>query len=681
MLLGLVLFTLGAGLLLEGYLGRRPGLSGTHAAGTGHPGPLAGAGPVLDLAGTPPRSVPSPDRTVALTFEDGPDPRWTPAVLEVLRRHGVPATFFVVGRRAADHPGLVRRTLDEGHEVGVHTFTHSGLAAVPGWRANLELSMSQTALGGAAGVHTALLRPPYSSSPADVTEVERRAAGAAARRGYLLVLADRDGKDWRRPGVESIVADSMPEHPRGAVVLLHDGGGDRSQTVAAVERLVPELAARQYRFTTMSQLAGVPPGRAVQRVQPVERLQGGLLLAALRFGRAVRALLGMVLVPIAALALARFVLVVTLARHAVRRAPPVDVPGFLPSVSVLVPAYNEAVGIAQAVRSLVRSDYPHLDVVVVDDGSTDGTAEVVEALGQDRVSVIRQDNRGKAAALNTGIAHSSGEVVVMVDADTVFAPDTVRCLVAPFADPEVGAVSGNAKVGNPRRLLGRWQHLEYVMGFNLDRRMFHVLGCIPTVPGAVGAFRRRALDAVGGVGEDTLAEDTDLTMTVNRAGWRVVYEPSALAWTEAPATLGGLWRQRYRWAYGTMQTIWKHRGALREGGSLGRFGLPYLVLFQVALPLLAPFIDLFALYGLLFSEVRPVVAYWLGFNAVQLVLVVYALRLDGESLRPIWALPLQQFVYRQLMYLVVVQSVTSAVLGTRLRWHKLARTGDVQAPA
>jgi cellulose synthase/poly-beta-1,6-N-acetylglucosamine synthase-like glycosyltransferase len=346
-------------------------------------------------------------------------------------------------------------------------------------------------------------------------------------------------------------------------------------------------------------------------------------------------------------------------------------------VSVIVPAYNEEVGITAAVRSLLGSDYPEFEVIVVDDGSTDGTAAAVTAIDDQRVTLIGQPNAGKPAALNTGIAAARHDIVIMVDGDTVFEPDTIRHLVRPLADPEVGAVSGNTKVGNRRGLLGRWQHIEYVIGFNLDRRMYDVLQCMPTVPGAIGAFRRRALAQVGGVSGDTLAEDTDLTMALNRAGWRVVYEESARAWTEAPSTLRQLWRQRYRWCYGTMQAMWKHRGARRERNALGRFGLPYLLLFQVLLPLLAPAIDLFAVYGLVFLDPVPVLAYWMAFNGFQLLLGAYAFRLDGESPRPLWAAPLQQFVYRQLMYLVVIESVASAIAGTRLRWHKLSRTGDV----
>jgi cellulose synthase/poly-beta-1,6-N-acetylglucosamine synthase-like glycosyltransferase len=243
-------------------------------------------------------------------------------------------------------------------------------------------------------------------------------------------------------------------------------------------------------------------------------------------------------------------------------------------------------------------------------------------------------------------------------------------------------VSGNTKVGNRRGLLGRWQHIEYVTGFNLDRRMYEVLQFTPTVPGAIGAFRREALEEVGGMSSDTLAEDTDVTLAIGRTGRRVMYAERARAWTEAPATLGGLWRQRYRWSYGTMQAAWKHRGAVfssdpREA-RIGRRAIPYMVFFQILLPMIAPVIDVLALYGLIFTDPIPVAAGWLAFNALQLALAAFAFRLDRESLRPLWALPLQQFVYRQMMYLVIIESTISALVGIRAQWRAIERTGDVR---
>jgi cellulose synthase/poly-beta-1,6-N-acetylglucosamine synthase-like glycosyltransferase len=315
---------------------------------------------------------------------------------------------------------------------------------------------------------------------------------------------------------------------------------------------------------------------------------------------------------------------------------------------------------------------------VVDDGSTDDTAEIARGLRIPYVRVITQPNSGKPGALNRGIAEAQSEVLILVDGDTVFEPNTIERLVAPLANRSVGAVSGNTKVGNRRGFLGGWQHLEYVIGFNLDRRMYDMLGIMPTVPGAIGAFRRAALAAVGGVSHDTLAEDTDLTMAVCRTRWRIVYAPDAIAWTEAPSTLRQLWRQRYRWSYGTMQAMWKHRRSVIERGKSGRFGrfcLPYLVLFQVTLPLVAPAVDVFSLYGLMFLNPVHVAAFWLSFTALQAAAGGYALWLDSERLRALWVLPFQQVVYRQLMYLVTIQSVITALLGTRQRWQAIRRAG------
>ncbi|MFE1350224.1 glycosyltransferase, partial [Streptomyces sp. NPDC058757] len=328
------------------------------------------------------------------------------------------------------------------------------------------------------------------------------------------------------------------------------------------------------------------------------------------------------------------------------------------------------------------SDYP-IEVIVVDDGSTDGTADIVEAMALPFVRLIRQANGGKSSALNTGIAAASYDIVVMMDGDTVFEPSTVRELVQPFGDATIGAVAGNAKVGNRDSLIGAWQHIEYVLGHNLDRRMYDMLNVIPTIPGAVGAFRKEALRRVGGMSDDTLAEDTDITMAVLCDGWRIVYAERARAWTEAPASIQQLWSQRYRWSYGSMQAMWKHRRAVTSRGPAGRFGrlgLPLVVMFGVVAPLLAPLVDMFLLYGVLFADAPITLASWGGFILLQAALSWYAFRLDGEKPLHLISLPIQQVVYRQLMYIVLLQSVITALTGGRLRWQKLRRTGEVAAP-
>jgi cellulose synthase/poly-beta-1,6-N-acetylglucosamine synthase-like glycosyltransferase len=540
--------------------------------------------------------------------------------------------------------------------------------------------MTDTAIAGAAGIRTRFFRPPYSGGPQSIGRTEAAELASTIGSGHLIVLSNYDSEDWRRPGVSRIVRNATPPHRRGGVILLHDGGGDRSQTVAALKRLVPRLEHRGFRFVPLSRLAGVPQAEVQPAASGSEHLQGELLIGALAVSRWTSELLLILLIPIAVLAVLRATAVAYFARHHSREWRRRPSQPFTPPVSVVVPAFNEATGIERAIRSLAGGDYPAHEVVLVDDGSTDGTGGIVERLQLPRVRVIRQANSGKASALNTGLSAATGDVIVTVDADTVFEEQTLRRLVEPFADSTVGAAAGNTKVGNRRRLLGLWQHIDYVTGFNLDRRLYDVLRCMPTVPGAVGAFRREAIDAAGGFSTATLAEDTDLTIAIGRLGWRVVYVEDARGWTETPATLSGLWRQRYRWSYGTMQAVWKHRSALwrREPGKVGRRGLPYLVLFQIALPFLAPLMDAFAVYGIAFLNPVPVLGYWLAFNLLQLGLGAYAFRLDRESLRPLVALPLQQFVYRQLMYLVVVQSMISAVRGVRLRWQHVERTGEIE---
>ena len=669
-------------LLVQGFSTKTIGSSSTPGAGVSRATPLAGMRPVLEAAGNRLRSSQAaPGNRVALTFDDGPSPQWTPRIARILRRAGVPATFFVIGSQVARYPGIVRGLHRDGFELGNHTFTHADLSTLPSWVASEQVSLTESALAGAVGIRPRLLRPPYSATPSAVTPRQERAlAGVARRGGYVVALADYDARDWSAPGVASIVHDATPPGRTGGIVLMHDGGGNRSETVRALPRLIAQVRAHGLRFVTVSDLAGLPRGAVEVRAGRWERLRGAMFVAALSLSRSVTAVLTALVLLVGALVALRMLVVLVLARRHVRRGPArAPDPSFTPPVSIVVPAYNEAVGVEAGVRSLAASDYPEFEVIVVDDGSEDDTGHRVAALDLPGIRLLRQPNRGKAAALNRGIAAARHDLIVTVDADTVFEPGTLRRLVAPFRDPGVGAVSGNTKIGNRRGLLGRWQHVEYVIGFNLDRRFYEVLECMPTVPGAIGAFRRAALEDIGGVSGATLAEDTDVTMGIGRAGWHVVYTQEARAWTEAPSTLGGLWRQRYRWAYGTMQAVWKHRSAVRRRGDrIGRRAIPYLVLFQIVLPLTAPLIDLFALYGVLFLDPLPVLGYWAAFNALQLALGVYAFRLDSEPLRGLAWLPAQQFVYRQLMYLVVIESAMTALAGTRLRWHKLERTGDIE---
>lgn len=660
----------------------------THTVGAGTEGsansqaPLAGARPILAARGSRlVSSQPPPGRRIALTFDDGPDPSWTSRIAKVLHSYGVHGTFFEVGSQVARYPRLVRQLVRDGNEIGNHTSTHVLLSAVPAWERRMQIDLTEAAIAGVTHHYTRLIRPPYSATPDAVTPRDERVLARLAGRRYYIVLANYDSQDWQRPGVASIVKNATPPGSTGGIIMLHDGGGNRSQTVVALRKLIPRLRHRGFQFVTVAQLAGLSASTVEPRADAWAGARGAIFLFSVRVAYGLTSVFSVVLLAVGALVLGRAVLLFVLGAHHARVSRGRPIAEYTPSVSVIVPAYNEEVGIRRSVRSIATNDYPNFEVLVIDDGSTDRTAQLVEALEFENVRLIRQDNAGKAGALNTGIELSDADVVVMVDGDTLFEPSTIRKLVAPLADEDVAAVSGNTKVGNRRGLLGRWQHIEYVIGFNLDRRMYDVLQATPTVPGAVGAFRRSALAQVGGVPADTLAEDTDLTLAIGRTGRRVVYAEDARAWTEAPATLTALWRQRYRWSFGTMQAVFKHRSAIVSTDPrqrrIGRRALPYMLLFQIALPVAAPLIDLFSLYGLLFTGAVHALIIWGLFNLLQLAVAMYAFRLDHESMRPLWALPLQQFVYRQLMYLVVIESSVSAIQGARSGWRHLPRTGDV----
>ncbi|MFE9622485.1 bifunctional polysaccharide deacetylase/glycosyltransferase family 2 protein [Streptomyces sp. NPDC006527] len=736
----LLLLALTSVMLLDGYL--RAEVGGDQRVRTGAsagkvPDDVLEGGPILTFRGGQATTVSVPDKTIALTFDDGPNPTWTPQVLEILQQHDVPATFFVVGSMVSRYPGIVKDMVEQGNEVGIHTFTHVDLSYQSDARVDREMQQTQLALAGAAGITTTLFRAPYSSETDAIDNYSWPVYQRLGEDGYTSVFIDTDSDDWKRPGVSKIIKWATPEDGEGASVLFHDAGGERSQTIKALPTYIEKMKAAGYTFTTISgvmqeenPVAGATPsgqeqpagvaeagvagttgeqpgtvpngqgdtaGGTGDRLQAAHReatgvtlYEGKALVAAVAVAEWTVPTLSVGLMIVGVAVMGRFGMMLVLARRHYRKrnkrrfswGPTVTRP-----VSVIVPAYNEKECIANTLESLSKSTHP-IEVIVVDDGSTDGTSEIARAaadkLGMTNVRVIRQENAGKPAALNNGVRSASHDIVVMMDGDTVFEPETVRHLVQPFADPKVGAVAGNAKVGNRNTIIGAWQHIEYVMGFNLDRRMYDLLRCMPTIPGAIGAFRRDAVLEVGGMSEDTLAEDTDITIAMHRAGRQVVYQEHAKAWTEAPGSLKQLWSQRYRWSYGTMQALWKHRKSLTDKGPSGRFGrvgMPLVVLFQIVTPVFAPLIDVFTAYSMIFIDFTAALLAWLAVLGVQLVCAAYAFRLDREKYRYLLMMPLQQLAYRQMMYLVLIHSCITALTGGRLRWQKLKRTGEVGTPA
>ena len=361
-----------------------------------------------------------------------------------------------------------------------------------------------------------------------------------------------------------------------------------------------------------------------------------------------------------------------------------------------IPAFNEAKVIVGSVRQILESTHAKLEVIVIDDGSTDGTSDVVsQNFGADpRVILITLPNGGKARAVNRGVLSAQGEVIVALDADTHFEPDTIARLTRWFGNKTIGAVAGNAKVGNRINLLTRWQALEYVTAQNLERRALGALDCITVVPGAVGAWRRSALVKLGGFPADTLAEDQDLTIALQKADYRAIFDADAIAWTEAPDTIVALAKQRFRWSFGTLQCLWKHAEVtLRPRyGALGLVALPQAWLFQILLGLISPFVDLmliaqlvsvaidYAQHGQQFdpTNLEVTLFYYALFIIVDLATAVVAFLFEKrENWQLLWWLVLQRFGYRQLLYYVLAKSIRTASEGHFVGWGKLDRKATV----
>jgi len=354
-------------------------------------------------------------------------------------------------------------------------------------------------------------------------------------------------------------------------------------------------------------------------------------------------------------------------------------PGFQPPVSVIIAAHNEEKVIVATVEAILRNGYPDLEIIVVDDGSSDATRALLERAfaWTERVRIYGQVKSGKSAALNLAIARTEHEILVAVDADTVLRPGTIRRLVGHFADPRVGAVSGNARVGNRGSWITRFQSIEYICAFNLDRRALDLLNAITVVPGAIGAWRKGLIRQVGGFGRDTLAEDTDLTLAIRRLGCRVRYEDAAVAYTEVPDTTRGLAAQRFRWLFGTLQAVWKHRDALLRPkyGTLGLVALPSIWLFQLTWAALAPVADVAVLVGAFAGNWPIVLSYYAAFFGLELGTALLAYGLEQERPSDLVLLFFQRVYYRHLLHYVLVKSALHAIRGQVVGWRKLEHRG------
>jgi cellulose synthase/poly-beta-1,6-N-acetylglucosamine synthase-like glycosyltransferase/peptidoglycan/xylan/chitin deacetylase (PgdA/CDA1 family) len=608
---------------------------------------------------------------VALTFDDGPDPTFTPLILDVLKHEEVPATFFVRGGRAVESPQLVRRVFAEGHELGSRGFTQANVDGMGDLRLRAEVEGTTRVIESLVGRRSLLYRPALLSDIEPRTTAEAASFARLSVLGHIAVDADVDPRDWYASTPEPLAEQTVEEVGHGGVIVLHDGGGDRRTTVQALPLIIRRLRARGLQFVPLSRLIG----KSRDDVMPAspspptigEEIAQGSVAAGARLAQGSRLALWITL----SLMLLRAVIMPLGAIVAAcrRKKPAVVRP--LPSVTAVVPIHNEEPLIGDTVDALLASDIP-FDVVVVDDGSTDGTVEMISRRyrRESRVRLIRQARAGKAAALQSGFRVSRTEVVVTLGADTMVGPDTVRRLIEPLRDPSIGAVAGTTDVGRLSSPVERWQAIESLARQEVDLRAWSALRTLPVVPTALGAWRRSAVAEAGGFRPDTMSPDADLTMMLCRRGWRMIHAHRARARTGVPASFDTLPQHCLRDRFGMLQALWRHRGAVlkRSERSFGRIVWPLLLVSGVLMPLMS----LPALLGLAFAglcgSLQPLLAMIAAVLLAEIMRLAVAMRLAPVGRRPdLWTCARSAIstwlIYRGLLLVAAWRSMARAIDG------------------
>jgi len=263
-----------------------------------------------------------------------------------------------------------------------------------------------------------------------------------------------------------------------------------------------------------------------------------------------------------------------------------------PRITVIVPAWNEEVGIVRTVESILEADYAEIQLIVANDGSTDGTdarmKQCLRAFAADPIrgrtlTYLPLENGGKARALNRALRHATGDIIVTIDADSIVAPDAIAAIVRRLDDPAVGAVAGNVIVANGRKPIALIQQLEYLYGF-FFKRCDSLFDSVYIIGGAAAAYRREVLDEVGGFDPKIITEDIEMSMRILAHGYKTRYAADGVVYTEGPSEFKGLCNQRLRWKFGRLRTFLRHRKLFFNRS---RAQSPYLCFFLLPMALYA----------------------------------------------------------------------------------------------
>lgn len=654
-------------------------------------------------------------KTIALTFDDGPDPTYTPLLLDLLKEEQVPATFFLIGEQVARNPSTARLIVESGFEIGNHTFTHSEHVQDSESRLRKELVSTDHVIRNVTGRRTLLFRPPYledvNVGEFDGAKIDDEKVTWAENMGYVVVGANLDTQDWNvAPGESEEVLARLTERikeNRPTVIIMHDAAGEGA-SIEALRTFIPMMKEKGYRFVFVSDYFGLTLEETMPLAPASSVLDSVLAFSARTFALG-SPTFNMLVMIVSVLGLTRIWIMVFTRRMLVPKtdkrddAPriigralitiktrygqlrtiwPSMMTSMLP-VTVIIPAYNEEANIDATIRSVMSANTP-MQLIVVNDGSIDNTGVILTSLLKEygtRLTVLERENSGsKAGALNHALPYAIGEIVVCIDADTVIGAHTIRRLMAHFDDRRVGAVAGKVYPASTRTILEKFQYLEYMQGQNLEKSVMAIGNAIGVVPGAIGAWRKSAILAAGGYSRDTVVEDQDLTLGLLAAGWKIRFEPAAHAYTETPNSLPAFFRQRSRWVYGTIQCVWKYRTWLFsfEKPSLGWVILPNVIFFNLFVPLLVPIIDGALILGILgFIDIWAVLGPFIVYMLFDLWCAIEGVAHEKISVyRLLPYIVCQRFFYRYLMAAAIIKSVTLAFAGSFVRWGMQHRRGE-----
>lgn len=727
---------------------------------------------------------------VSLTFDDGPNPEYTPAIVSLLKKHNVPATFFFLGENVFKYPNVAKDAALAGFEIGNHTFTHSKEVHESNVRLQNELRTTTKVIEAATGKTPLFYRPPYllniGTDPTINPEISAEIPlQVAFNDGYIPVGADIDSKDWLVTNSTELLDNVMKNANKGHIILLHDGGyADTKYMIKVLEEMIVKLKNDGFEFVSLNELLFPPSSINIKNklsvystdpafTQEISLLQWFLytenffdyylingkfdkntktalenwqlkhgivrpddllnpeygvvgqktqerILAVssqnkvsnqivanndkslFSFGTlnsklqhfnlilisSIVSLSKYLFLIIIVLIVSRIIVILGLAifskiKNIIKGKNNRKKHQYMQGVSVLIPAYNEEENIESSILSVLESSYTNKEIIVINDGSTDNTALVIKKLQlkyPDAIKLLEIPNGGKANALNVGIDNSKYDVFVAMDADTIFKKNTIKNLVKHFNDPKVGAVAGKVETTNSLNLLDVFQTIEYEVGQNIEKKVFASVNAVGVIPGPVGAWRKSVVMKCGGYNQETLVEDQDLTLAILNSGYKILYEPLAIAYTETPHTLKDFLKQRFRWIYGTLQCAWKYRKNFWKNPSspFSVIVLPNTVLFSLIVPLFYPIVDGFLIVALLLGAWKEAIITYIIFTCLDVLYSLIAFIIGKKRLWMLIFIPIQRLYYRQIIYYVVVKSILRAIEGDEEIWGKVAKKGDSQ---